>query len=114
VQTAADLNLAADKMASMYTHVALLASDALGGANVAAGGAARAVTYGSGGAAGPTSDTPAVDGIAWSGVVNFTLTEVATHVGLIRGGVIHNTDALEHGVGPGVVPFVHGVGPSAA
>jgi len=114
VQTAADLNLAADKMATMYTHVALLTSDALGGGNVAAGGAAQAVTYGAGGAAGPTSDHAAIDGIAWSGVVTFTLTVAATHVGLIRGGVVHHTDPLPTSVGPGSVPFVHGIGPSAA
>jgi hypothetical protein len=114
VQTAFDLNYAAEQMAAMYTHVALLTSDALGGGNVAAGGAAQAVTYGAGGAAGPTTDHAAVDGIAWSGVVNFTLTVVATHVGLIRGGVVHHTDPLDHAVGPGVVPFVHGIGPSAS
>jgi len=114
VQTAADLNLAADKMASMYTHVALLTSDALGGANIAAGGAAQAVTYGAGGAAGPTTDHAAIDGIAWSGVVDFTLTATATHVGLLRSGVVHHTEALPTSVGPGSVPFVHGIGPSAA
>ena len=114
MQTAADLNLAADKMASMYTHVALLTSEALDGLNVAAGGAAQAVTYGAGGVAGPTTDHAAIDGIAWSGVVNFTLTGVAFYVGLMRSGVVHHTEALEFPVGPGVVPFVHGIGPSAA
>ena len=114
MQSTADLNLAAEQMAAMYTHVALLTSDALGGGNVAAGGAAQAVTYGAGGVAGPTTDHAAVDGIAWSGVVTFTLTVPATHVGLMRSGVVHHTEALEYPVGPGVVPFVHGIGPSAA
>ena len=114
MQTAADLNYAADLDASMYTHVALLTSEELGGANVADGGAARTVSYGDAGDEGPTSDHAAIDGIAWSGVVNFTLTEPATHVGLIRGGVVHLTDPLPTAVGPGDVPFVHGIGPSAA
>ena len=114
MQSTADLNLAAEQMAAMYTHIALLTSDALGGANVAAGGAAQAVTYGAGGAAGPTTDHAAIDGIAWSGVVTFTLTEPATHVGLMRGGAVHHTDPLPTSVGPGTVPFVHGIGPSAA
>ena len=114
MQTAVDLNYAAEQMAAMYTHVALLTSDALGGGNIAAGGAAQAVTYGAGGAAGPTTDHAAIDGIAWSGVVNFTLTVPATHVGLMRGGAVHHTEALPTSVGPGVVPFVHGIGPSAA
>lgn len=112
MQSTADLNAAADKQAELYTHVALLTSEDLDGSNVASGGTAQAITYGDAGVAGPSSEQPAVDGIAWSGVNSFTLAEVATHAGFIRGGVVHYTEPVGR-LGPGVVPFVHGIGPSA-
>lgn len=113
MQTPADLNVAADLMATLYDEVALLTSDALDLANVADGGDPLALTYTAAGVAGPTADHAAIDGIAWSTVNAFTLTGVATHVGLLRSGVVHHTEPLPRPVGPGSVPFVHGVGPSA-
>jgi len=113
VESAADLNARANAVAAIYSKVALLTSDALGGSNVAAGGAAQTVTYTAGGAAGPTSDHAPIDGIAWSGVNTFTLAEPATHVGLLVGSVVYRTQALPSPVGPGSVPFVHCVGPAA-
>lgn len=113
MQTAADLNAAADLMATLYDEVALLTSDALDGSNVAPGGGAQSLTYTAAGAPGPSSDHAAIDGIAWSGVNAFTLSGVATHVGLLRAGVVHHTERLPRPVGPGSVPYVHGIGPSA-
>ena len=111
--SAADLNARADAVAGLYDTVALLTSEALGGANVASGGTAQTVTYHAGGAEGPVaSDHPAIDGLAWSGVNSFTLAEVATHVGLVVGSTVVRTVELPVPLGPGVVPFVHGVGPA--
>ena len=112
MESSADLNARADAVAALYDEVALLTSDALDGSNVADGGTAQTVTYTAGGAAGPMSEHAAIDGIAWSGVNAFTLTEAATHVGLLVGSVVYRTEALPSPVGPGVVPFVHGVGPA--
>lgn len=113
MQTAADLNAAADLMATLYDEVALLTSDALDLAHVAVGGDPVALTYNAAGADGPTSECPGVDGIAWSDVCDFTLTEEASFVGFLRAGVLHNTQALPNPVGPGSVPYVHGIGPGA-
>ena len=114
MESATDLNARADAVAALYDEVVLLTSDALTmGSNVAAGGAAQAVTYHAAGTEGPTSDHAAVDGIAWSGVNTFNLTEQATRVGLIVSAVVRRTEALPYPVGPGLVPFVHRVGPAA-
>lgn len=113
MQSVDDLNATADLMATLYDEVALLSSEGLDGTNVVAGGDPLAITYGTAGAAGPTEETPAVDGIAWSSVAAFELTGVATFVGLLRGGVVHHTERLPHPVGPGSVPYVHGIGPGA-
>jgi len=108
------LNARADAVAALYDEVVLLKSDVLTlGSNVAAGGAAQAVTYHAAGTDGPTSDHAAIDGIAWSGVNTFNLTEQATHVGLIVSAVVRRTEALPSPVGPGPVPIVHRVGPAA-
>ena len=114
MQTAADLNAAADLMATLYDEVALLTSEGLDGSNVADGGDPVALTYSPAGDAGPLSDHPAIDGVAWSGVCTFTLVDVASHVGFLRSGVVHRTERLPHVVGPGSVPYVHGIGPSAS
>jgi len=114
VQSVDDLNAVADLMATLYDEVALLNSESLDGSNVVAGGAAQALSYSAAGVAGPSGrDTPALDGIAWSAVVPFTLTEVATFVGFLRGGVVQLTERLPNPVGPGSVPYVHGIGPLA-
>ena len=113
MESPADLNARADAIAAIYDEVALLTSEGLDGSNVAAGGDPQAVTYFAGGAEGATSDHAAIDGIAWSGVNDFTLSEQATHVGLLVGGVVFRTEALPYRVGPGPVPFVHRVGPAA-
>ena len=114
VESATDLNARADAVAALYDEVVLLKSDVLTlGSNVAAGGAAQTVTYHAAGTEGPTSDHPAIDGIAWSGVNTFNLTEQATHVGLIVAAVVRRTEALPYPVGPGPLPFVHRVGPAA-
>jgi hypothetical protein len=112
VESAADLNARADAVAALYVEVALLTSDALTGTNVADGGDPQAVTYTPAGDEGPTSDHAPIDGLAWSGVNDFTLTEVATHLGLLVGGVVVRTVELPTRVGPGPVPFVHGIGPA--
>ena len=114
MQSVDDLNAVADLMATLYEEVAMLTSEELGGANFAGGGDPLPLAYGGGGVAGPSgSDTPALDGINWSGVNPFNLTEVATHVGLLRGGVVQLTERLPNPVGPGSVPYVHGIGPLA-
>ena len=114
MQSVDDLNAAADLMATLYDEVALLTSESLDGDNIADGGDPLPLTYGDAGDAGPLADHVAVDGIAWSGINAFTLAEVATHVGFLRGGIVHNTRPLPSGgVGPGSVPYVHGIGPSA-
>lgn len=114
MQSVADLNAAADLMATLYDEVAFLTSDALDGANIAGGGDPLPLTYTAGGVPGPLSEHAAVDGIAWSGVNDFTLSEQATFVGFLRGGVVHLTEPLPHPVGPGPVPYVHGIGPGAS
>ena len=113
VESPADLNARADAVAAIYDEVALLTSEGIDGSNVAGGGDPQAVTYFAGGVEGPTSDHAAIDGIAWSGVNDFDLSEEATHVGLLVGGVMFRTQPLRHKVGPGPVPFVHRVGPAA-
>lgn len=113
MQSTDDLNAAADKQAELYDEVVLLTAEDLDLSNVADGGDPQSITYGAAGDEGPTSDTPAVDGIAWSDVVPFTLGEPATFVGLLRSGVLHYTEALSSPVGPGSVPFIHGIGPGA-
>jgi hypothetical protein len=114
VQTPADLNALADAQAALYDEVELYTADpGLTGANVATGGEAAAITFGAGGADGPTSDHAAVDGIAWSSVVSFTLTDTATHFGLLDGGVFRRGHPLPSPLGPGSVPFVCGLGPAA-
>ena len=113
VQTVADLNVAADLMATLYDEVALLTGEALDLSAVAAGGDPLPLTYTPAGDEGPTSDCPAVDGVAWSDVCDFTLSEAASWVGFLRGGVVQLTEPLPSAVGPGVVPYVHGIGPGA-
>lgn len=113
VQTASDLNVIADLMATLYDEVALLTSEALDLAHVAAGGDPLPLTYTPAGDEGPTSECPAIDGIAWSTVNDFTLSGTASHVGFLRGGVVQLTEPLPNLVGPGPIPYVHGIGPSA-
>ena len=113
MQSVDDLNFKADLDATLYDEVALLTSEGLDGTNVADGGDPLPLTYGAAGAAGPTEESPAIDGIAWSGVNSFDLDEAATYVGLLRGGVVHFTERLPNPVGPGPVPYVHGIGPGA-
>jgi hypothetical protein len=113
VQSVDDLNFKADLDATLYDEVAMLTSEGLDGLNVADGGDPLPLTYGAGGAAGPTDEAPAVDGIAWSGVNVFDLVEAASYVGLLRGGVVHFTEKLQSPVGPGPVSYVHGIGPGA-
>lgn len=113
MQTAADLNAAADLMATLYDEVVMLNSEGLDGTNVVTGGDALPLTYSAAGTEGPTEETPAIDGIAWSGVNAFELDDVATYVGLRRDGVTHRTERLPHPVGPGSVPYIHGIGPMA-
>lgn len=114
MQSVDDLNAAADLMATLYDEVAMLSSEDLGGANVVGGGDPLPLTYGVAGVAGPAGDdTPALDGIAWSSPVAFSLTEVATFVGFLRGGVVHHTEKLPIPMGPGSPPYVHGIGPLA-
>lgn len=112
MESVADLNARADAVAALYEGVALLTSEELDGTNIAAGGEPQAVAYTPGGDAGPTSDEPGIDGLAWSGVNPFDLDELATHVGLLVGGVVVRSVELPHALGPGPVPFVHGVGPA--
>lgn len=117
MDSVADLNARAEAVAAIYDEVVLLTSEGMDLTNVATGGDPQAVTYGAGGVAGPTSDEPGIDGICWSGVNSFDLGEPATHFGLLVGGVVYRTFRIaDHSsdagtVGPGVVPFVHGVGP---
>lgn len=112
MDSVADLNARAEAVAAIYDQVVLLTSEGMDLTNVATGGDPRAVTYGAGGADGPTSDQPGIDGLCWSGVNPFELDEPATHLGLLQGGVVFRTVALDSPVGPGSVPFVHGVGPA--
>ena len=100
-------------MATLYDEVALLTSEALDGTNVADGGDPLPLSYSPAGTDGPLEEHPAIDGIAWSDVCDFTLTEAATFVGFLRSGVVHHTEPLPNPVGPGPVPYVNGIGPSA-
>jgi hypothetical protein len=113
-QTAADLNLGADAIAALYDEVGLYVSDDLDSPVLADGGDPVAVSFEPGGDAGPTDDQGAVDGIAWADLNTFTLTEAATHFGLLAGGVLRRLEELPVPVGPGSVPFTFGVGPAAA
>lgn len=113
MQSTADLNLAAEKQAELYDEVVMLKVDSLDLADIASGGEAQAITYGAGGAAGPTSETPAATGVAWSDLLTFDLTEVAHFAGFLRDDVIHYTEALESPKGPGEFGFIHGIGPGA-
>lgn len=115
MQTPDDLNAGADAIAGLYDEVALFTADpGLDGSNLADGGDPVAITFGAGGDAGPTSDHAAVDGIAWSDVVTFTLTEAATYFGLYSSSSFRRGVKLAHAVGPGEVPFTCGVGPAAS
>lgn len=114
MQSVDDLNYKADRDADLYDEVAMLTSEGLDGTNVAAGGDPLPLTYTAAGTEGPLGEHPAVDGIAWSTVNSFDLDEAASHVGFLRGGVVHNTKPLPNGgVGPGPVPYVDGIGPMA-
>jgi hypothetical protein len=114
MQTPADLNANADAIASLYDGVALFTADpGVDGSNLAGGGDVQAVTFSAGGAAGATADYAAVDGIAWSGLVSFTLTEKATHLGLYSGATFMRGEPLPAPLGPGDVLFAFGVGPAA-
>lgn len=113
MQSVDDLNFKADRDAGLYDEVCLMTVESLDLADVAGGGDPVALTYGVAGEEGPTAECPAIDGIAWSVVTPFTLSEAAPFMGLLRGGVLHDSRPLPNAVGPGPVPFVHGIGPSA-
>jgi hypothetical protein len=113
VQSVDDLNFKANLDRTLYDEIVMLGVESLDLADVVDGGDPLPLTYGAGGAAGPTDEAPAVDGIAWSGVNVFDLDEAASYVGLLRGGVVHFTEKLPSPVGPGPVSYVHGIGPGA-